>query len=252
MLNIISQGSAQGGVASLGVKSGTNASSSTDQTAARLLAIKPGTAVEDPTLGEVTNVEISPYLKATQNFQRGPDQVEHAKEAGRSMAVIEKELQNIDAMIAKNRPNLAGSNWDFKLVNGKLKVTGLAQDDTKWLEGKLNSNKALQDAAKSFMVAAAAELETTDKNPARLDYNYSTGRMENYTFYDVNEQFPDKVSFRSLLSKSNEIYDPSVQDIPDHDRGMSGLSVAATMLTATNQPIERTGAFYAVKYDPLQ
>jgi hypothetical protein len=223
----------------------------TDQATARVPAIQPGSVVEDPSMGAVTVAEIAPYWKATESFSRGPVQVAHAEEAGRNMATIKTELRKIDAAIARFRPELSGSNWDFKLVDGKFEVTGLDTQDARWLENRLNANAALRGAAQSFIDTAAADLETTDSNPARQDFNYATGGMENYTFYKVAEQLADTLSFRSLLSQSDQIFDSERIELPDHDRGMSGLAVAATLLKASNPPIDGPpGPFYTPRYEP--
>lgn len=235
------------------VQTGANAAKKADATQARLEAATPGSVTEDPTLGVAVTVDISPYLKATQTFQSGPTQSAQAEDAGRSMETIKKELGKIDSLIAKRRPEIAGSNWDFKLVDGKFKVTGLNSDDAKWLEKNLNSNSALRNAAQSFISTATANLQTSDSNPARLDVSALTGRMENYTFYHVNEQLSGKLSFRALLTQADQVLDSNKLNIPTQNRGRSGLAVAATMLTASNPPIEgRAGPFYAAKYDPLE
>lgn len=207
-----------------------------------------GGTYEDPALGTATTVELSPYWKATQSFRQGEVQVVQAENAGRSMETIKKELGKIDVLIAKRRPELAGSNWDFKLVDGKFKVTGLDKDDAKWLEAKLNANTALRNAADSFISAATANLETTDANPARQDYNEFTGKMENFTFYKVSEQLTEKLSFRVLLTQADQIVDSKRVNMPPHTRGSTGIAVAATMLTATDPQIEGRGAFFTTSY----
>ena len=174
------------------------------------------------------------------------------EDSGRSMDTIKRELGKIDAMVAKRRPELAG-NWDFKLVDGKFKVTGLNADDAKWLEKKLNSNSALKGAAEAFVSTAVDNLQASSSNPARQEFNYVSGNMENYTFYDVKDQLAEKLSFKSLLTQSDQVYDSSRIELDANSRGTSGLSVVARMLTASNEPIEgRPGSFYTAKYDPLQ
>ena len=194
-------------------------------------------------LSEVNKRTISPFsqLRLTQQ-----------EDAGRSMETIKSELGKIDAMVARRRPELAG-NWDFKLVDGKFKVTGLAADDARWLERKLNSNTALKGAAEAFVSKAVENLQASDSNPARNELNYVTGQMENYTFYNVKDQLEEKLSLRSLLTQSDQVYDSSKLTLDANSRGTSGLSVVAMMLTASNQPIEgRGGSFYNAKYDPME
>jgi len=163
------------------------------------------------------------------------------------METIKKELGKIDAMLIKRRPDLAAA-WDFKLVDGKFKVTGLNADDAKWLETKLNASTALKAAAGSFMSTAVTNLQASSDNLPRVDYSYVTRKMENFTFYDVKAQLEAKLSFRSLLTESDQIFDSERITMEAADRGMSGLAVAANLLMPSNQPIERMGAFFSTSY----
>jgi hypothetical protein len=239
-------------VSSSSLNKTATAASQDEATAARLeKAAALGTSFEDPSLGAATIVDLSSVTKPKVD-PYGPLRLAQQEDAGRSMDTIKKELGKIDAMVAKRRPELAG-NWDFQLVDGKFKVTGLNADDAKWLEKKLNSNTALKGAAQAFVSTAVQNLQASGSNPARQEFNYVTGNMENYTFYDVKSQLTEKLSFRALLTQSDQVYDSNKINLDDNARGTSGLSVVATMLTASNQPIEgRQGSFYATKYDPLQ
>ncbi len=208
-----------------------------------------GGTFDDPSL-KATVVDLSKVKQPIEQF--GELRRAQNTEAGRSMETIKKELGKIEAMIAKRRPELAG-NWYFKLVDGKFKVTGLEADDAKWLEKKLNSNTALKGAAQAFVSTAVENLQVSSSNPPRADLNYVTKKMENYTFYNVKSQLDEKLSFKSLLSQADQVFDSNKITMEAHDRGMSGLAAVATMLTASNQPIEgRGGSFYNAKYDPLQ
>lgn len=232
-------------------RTATNASHDAAAAARLEKAAALGTSFEDPSLGNVTITDLSnvnkpkvdPFSQLRLNQQ---------EDAGRSMDTIKRELGKIDAMVAKRRPELAG-DWDFKLVDGKFKVTGVAADDARWLERKLNSNSALKGAAGAFVSTAIKNLQASSSNPPRQELNYVTGNMENYTFFDVKGQLEDKLSFRSLLSQSDQVYDSSKMNLDANARGTSGLSVVAMMLTASNQPIEgRGGSFYNATYDPMQ
>lgn len=118
---------------------------------------------------------------------------------------------------------------------------------------QLNSNTALKGAAQAFVSTAVENLQVSSSNPPRADLNYVTKKMENYTFYNVKSQLDEKLSFKSLLSQADQVFDSNKITMEAHDRGMSGLAAVATMLTASNQPIEgRGGSFYNAKYDPLQ
>jgi len=172
--------------------------------------------------------------------------------AGRAMETIKNELGKIDALIAKRRPELAGA-WDFQLVGGKFKVTGLNADDAKWLERRLNANSALKDAAQSFVSTAVDDFEASAANPPRGEYNYVSGKIENYSFYKVKAQLEEKLSFKSLLTQADQIVDSNRITMEAMDRGDTGLNVVAHMLTPSNQPIEgRAGPFYTTPYAPLQ
>lgn len=215
--------------------------------AARLAkAVANGGTYEDPALGSVTITEIPEPLITQRAFVER--QIGYNKDAGRSMNIMEKELGKISAMIAKRRPDIAGSQWDFKLIDGKFKVSGLDEDDAKWLEGKLNANDKLVDAAKSFITTAVAALETTEQTPSHVDYNYLTRRMETYDFSKVADQLSEKLYFREMFRDADLIFDSKRIALADGSRGTAGLNVAANRLTVNSAPIERMGAFYSTRY----
>jgi hypothetical protein len=209
-------------------------------------ALANGGAYEDPALGEVTIIDYSKLPKPIEQF----GEVRHGQytEAGRSMETIKKELGKIEAMIAKRRPDLAGG-WDAKLVDGKFKVTGLDADDAKWLETKLNANTALKGAAEAFIATTVSHLEVSSDNLPRVDFSYVTRKMESFDFHGVRAQLEDKLSFRALLSQSDDVIDSKRITMEAADRGMSGLAVAAHMLTPNNPPLEHKGAFFTTSYD---
>lgn len=203
-----------------------------------------GGSFDDSSL-TATILELSTLPKPIEQFgevRRGQN-----TEAGRSMETIKKELGKIDAMIAKRRPDLAGG-WDFKLIEGKFKVTGLNASDAKWLETQLNENTSLKGAAELFMSTAVTNLQASSDNLPRVDYSYATRKMESFTFNDVKAQLEDRLSFRSLLTESDQIIDSNRITMEAADRGMSGLAVAANLLTPSNQPIERKGVFFSTSY----
>lgn len=222
-----------------------------DATAARIeKARQLGTSFEDPSLGGVVvalasanEPKIKPYGELRQAQKR---------EAGEAMATIKQELGKIDAQIAKRRPDLAGQ-WDFQLVDGKFKVTGLNADDAKWLERRLNANPALKGAAESFVSTAVENLEASAANPARAEYNYLSRKMEVYNFENVKTQLADKLGFRSLLAGADQISDSNNGTVLTGFRGQNGLDVVARLLTPSHRAIEGPrGPFYTAKYDPLQ
>ena len=200
---------------------------------------------EDPALGTVTIIPVPESLTHQPAFIER--QIVHKNAAGRSMDIIQRELGKLDAMIAKRRPDL-GAGWDFRLVDGEFKVSGLPADDAKWLEGRLNANSALMDAASAFISTAVDELETTTQTPAHVDYNYLSRRMERYDFSNVAEQLSEKLSFRELLQDADVIFDSRRINLDAASRGMSGLNVAANRLTANSPPLERAGVFFSTSY----
>ncbi len=203
---------------------------SPEAVAARLAkAVANGGSYEDPALGSLTLLEIPEPLITQRAFMER--QIGYDKDAGRSMNIMEKELGKISAMIAKRRPDIAGTQWDFKLVDGKFKVSGLDEDDAKWLEGKLNANDTLADAAKSLVATAVAALETTEQTPAHVDYNYLTRRMETYDFSNVADQLSEKLYFREMFRDADLIFDSKRIQLEDGSRGVAGLNVAANRLT---------------------
>jgi|GEM_PF-4680444 hypothetical protein len=219
--------------------------------AARLASVATDAVVEDPSLSSDKSVDLTSYTKATA-AQYDPQQIVQQTAAAESMDAIRTELGKIDALIAEQRPELAGI-WDFKLAKGELKVTGLSEDGAQWVEGRLNSNSALVGAAKAFTATAVANLQTTEENPSRAAFNYVTGHKENYTFFDVESQLSEKLSFRSMVQQADELLGSGqIVNLGGNAYGISGLAVAASVLTASNKPIEgASGAFYTVRYDPL-
>jgi len=233
-----------------GVSPRAPAADSEDVIAARVAkAVANGGVDEDPDLfGTPVSVEVPEPLITQRAFIER--QIVQRTEAGRSMNAMDKELAKIDVMIARRRPEISDEHWDFKLVDGKLKVSGLEPDDARWLEGKLNGNATLKSAVESFVATAVANLETTaDANPPHMDYNYATRRMENYDFSDVAAQLAEKLSFRGLLNDAALIIDPSkFEHLEGATRGETGLSVAAQMLKPNDPPVERKGAFFVTRY----
>ncbi len=212
---------------------------------AERLALANGGLHEDPALGAVTIIPVAESLKHQPAFIER--QIVHRNAAGRSMDIIQKELGKLDAMLAKRRPDI-GTGWDFRLVDGEFKVSGLPADDARWLEGRLNANPALMAAAGAFITAATGALETTAQTPVHADYNYLSRRMERYDFSNVAEQLAQKLSFRELLQDADVIFDSRRIHLDAGTRGLSGLNVAASRLTANSPPLERAGVFFSTSY----
>jgi hypothetical protein len=210
-------------------------------------ALANGGIYEDPSLGEATISHVPEPLISQPEFRER--QIVHYNEAWRAMDVIEKELGKLDAKIAKQRPDLAGSHWDFTLVDGKFKVSGLDADDAKWVESRLNGNDRLLDAAQAFISTAVAELETTAETPAHVDYNYLSRRMETYDFSNVAEQLSEKLSFRELFRDADLIVDSKQIAVNGPTRGMCGLNVATKRLTSNSRaPLHQPNMFYPTSY----
>ncbi len=249
MISIITQNLSLS-TSTVGAKPSATSSSTVTSEQIKQAQEQGGGTFEDPSLGAATIVDLSSIPKPVEQF--GELRRAQYEDAGRSMETIKRELGKIDALVAKRRPELAGK-WDFQLVDGKFKVTGLNAEDAKWLERKLNANTDLKGAAQAFVSTAIDNLQASSSNPPRQDFSYVTGKMENYTFYNVKEQLQEKLSFRSLLTQADQVTDSSKITMPVGDRGVDGLAVVANMLTASNQPIAGVqGSFYQTKYDPHQ
>jgi hypothetical protein len=86
------------------------------------------------------------------------------RDGGMAMEAIENEWQSIQKDIQKQRPDLNKVDWDFSMGgDGKFRVTGqLSEQDTQWLEKKLNADTELQNAAIQFNKAAQTYYTSDD------------------------------------------------------------------------------------------
>ncbi|WP_431050920.1 hypothetical protein [Roseateles sp. L2-2] len=72
-----------------------------------------------------------------------------------SIRTIEDRLKKFQKNLSLARPDLAKSDWDVTIKDGKFKVTGdIDPDDKRYREARLNSDQALVGAVGSYMSAA--------------------------------------------------------------------------------------------------
>lgn len=156
-----------------------------------------------------------------------------------SIKTIEDRLQKFQKNLSLARPDLAKSDWDITVKEGRIKVTGdIDPDDKLYMEARLNNDQALVGAVQSYMGAAKAYLETSADNPAYTAVNGSTGKSTLYNFKDVGKQLEGKISFKELIAASWAKYDnPNGGRIdPGNYRGNASLEILASRLTST--PLE--------------
>ena len=132
-------------------------------------------------------------------------------QAGFALKTMDEHLEKLERFIGNVRPSLADSDWDFTVKDGKLKVTGsMSDDDRKWLEGVVNNNEELKAAAKSYVSAAVAYLETNEENPVYSGQNSFTGRIDLFNFKDVEKQIGQVFGFKSTIRDIQDSHrDPS-------------------------------------------
>ncbi|GGP22307.1 hypothetical protein [Silvimonas iriomotensis] len=85
-----------------------------------------------------------------------------ANRANTAIQTIYDQLTRVQANLAQQHPQIANSNWDVVLQDGKLKVTGkLSDSDRAWLENALNANTDLVNAARSYSSAIVTYFQGT-------------------------------------------------------------------------------------------
>ena len=128
-------------------------------------------------------------------------------QAGSALKTIGEQLAKLQKVIGDVRPDLAKADWDFTVQDGELRVTGeLSDSDKQWLEGVLNGSDELRAAAKSFVNAAVAYLETNEENPVYKGRNAFTGKIDMFDFKDVEKQFAKAFRFRSAMRDVTEMH----------------------------------------------
>ncbi len=157
-----------------------------------------------------------------------------------SIKTIEDRLQKFQKNLALARPDLAKTDWDITVKDGKIKVTGdIDPDDKRSMGARLNNDQALVGAVKSYMGAANAYLETSADNPAYTAMNGFTGKSTLYNFKEVGKQLEGKISFKELIAASWSAYDnPNGGEAadPGNYRGATSLEILASRLTSTALP----------------
>ena len=154
-----------------------------------------------------------------------------------SLKTIEDRLGKFEKSLAASRPDLAKSDWDITVTDGKLKVTGdISADDKATMETRLNKDQALVRAVQTYMSAARDYLETTELNQAYTGKNGYTGQTMLYNFADVDKQLEGKIAFKDLIATSWRMYaDPNggPRTEPGTYRGAKSLEILASKLTST-------------------
>ncbi|MFG6456199.1 hypothetical protein [Roseateles sp. BYS96W] len=156
--------------------------------------------------------------------------------ADESIKTIEARLKKFQSSLAAARPDLAASNWDVTIKEGKLHVVGDVQAaDKAAMENILNNDTKLAQAVASYMGAATAYLETTAANSAFVSKNAFTGNSTIYNFKDVSGQLEGNISFKELIATSWKMYKnpnggPSTN--PGQYSGISSLEILASRLTS--------------------
>ncbi|SMC27249.1 hypothetical protein SAMN02745857_02766 [Andreprevotia lacus DSM 23236] len=102
-----------------------------------------------------------------------------------SLETIKVRLDALQKKLNQQRPDLAHAQWDFALKGGKLSVVSndLSDQDKAWLEGRLNADKTMQQAARTFSDAAIGRYQQTPDNlrvATRFNANneYATARQQ--------------------------------------------------------------------------
>ena len=228
--------------------------SSTISSASQSTAIQQGAsskAAEEATaagfdyyLNSSSTVELS-YLSEDSSEWKAVYEVNQKTKVAPALAaddnirVIEDRLNKFQKNLSQSRPDLAKTDWDVTIKDGKLKVTGdVSADDKKAMEAYLNKDRALVNAVNAYMGAAKTFLEANDSNPAFTTTNAYTGQTMLYNFEDVDTQLDGKVNFKQLIEASWRMYDnPWGGDNtdPGRYRGASSLDILASRLTSTPQ-----------------
>jgi hypothetical protein len=128
-------------------------------------------------------------------------------QANAALKTIEEQLGKIQKVINLTRPDIKAKDWDFTVKDGEIKVTGnLEANDKKWIEQVLNSNEDLVSAAKSYVSASVAYLETSEDNPVYGSQNRFTGKMVFYDFKNIEKQFGEVFQFKDVVNTARELY----------------------------------------------
>lgn len=154
--------------------------------------------------------------------------------AARSMTLIEERLEKFQKNLALARPDLARSDWDVTIKNGKLKVKGvLNAEDRAAMERRLNRDQTLVNAVQTYMGAAEAYLETNERNPPYYcDYGMN-GPVTLRNFKDVVGQLEGTISFRELINTSWKPYEDRYGRYdPGNFHGGQSLDILASRLTS--------------------
>jgi len=113
------------------------------------------------------------------------------QDASHAMEALESTMQSV----IQQRPDLANATFDFQSDNGHIKVMSstMSAKDMAWLEGQLNSNKALSAAVQSFhdhavegyQLWASLDGSAATSDPAAI----SAAADKKFSFMDVFHRF---------------------------------------------------------------
>lgn len=157
-------------------------------------------------------------------------------QAGDAIRTMTLELDKVQQSVSALRPNIKSSDWDFKLKDGKLIVSGdkLSKADAKLIESQLNGDKAMVGAVKSFVGSAVLNLEISDDNPEGTTLNLFTGATQQATFNNVAAQIDGKLDFKRFLAHNNDLAtDHGSLTLDCGNLGYSAMNVLGSMMKST-------------------
>lgn len=135
-------------------------------------------AYVDPTLALRSTDPNSVVNKATQatpvDYKKGAAELQRRMEtyisaptrkASDATFTLANQIAALQPTIDKTHPELAKTNWDFVLKDGKIQVTGnVSTADKTWLEGKLNGDPKMVKAAKDLYSSVVTTFQYTADN----------------------------------------------------------------------------------------
>lgn len=126
-----------------------------------------------------------------------------------SLTTLTKQLAKFERAVQRERPDIANTDWDFGIKNGKIVVKGddLSAEDKEWLEDRINENTKLANSAAAYIGLASNYLETTKTNPSYISVNFLTGNELKYNFHDTKKTLENAIGFRSFTKDLHKAYD---------------------------------------------
>ncbi|GGP23404.1 hypothetical protein [Silvimonas iriomotensis] len=158
------------------------------------------TGVDPKIASSAAPTKMSEFLNGVDKYIEQPSQ-----QATDSMQIVYDQMSKIQSDLAKNHPQIANSNWDTVLQDGKLKVTGnLSDKDRTWLEQQLNANTTLVGAAKRYSASVVTFYQGTS------DHHWIPTLMgqDGRAYDDVADNINGKLPLRSIASWTSGIRRP--------------------------------------------